>query len=105
LTRSEGHQPNDLYELLDHPRFDPRHEKLLETVRSAYAELLPYQNHADVNVARRAMRLQMELARPEAVLSDPERLRAHDAVSCGDRDFERPVAGQPRHSMAVPVAC
>jgi len=76
-------QPSNLYELLGHPCFDPRHQDLLETVRSAYAELLPYQNHADAAVARRAMQLQMELGRAEATLADPDKLRAHDAAVIG----------------------
>jgi len=70
-------QPADLYELLGRPRFDPDHQQLLAVVRSAYAELLPYQNHRDAHVAERAIELQKELGHAEDILSSPAKLREH----------------------------
>ena len=70
-------QPADVYHLLGALRFDPDHDRLLADIRAAYAALLPYQNHADPEVARRAMQLQMELGRAEDVFSTPDRYHAH----------------------------
>ena len=70
-------QPADVYELLGRLRFDPDRQQLLAAVRSAYAELLPYQNHADPKIAQRAIELQRELGNAENILSNPEKLRAH----------------------------
>ena len=95
-------QPADMYELLGRPRFDPDHQQLLAVVRSAYAELLPYQNHADANVAERAIELQRELGHAEDILSSPKRLREHHEgilgrlreeyakVKGGGEDWHRP---------------
>lgn len=70
-------QPADLYELLGRPRFDPDREALLAIVRTAYASLLPYQNHSERRLSRRAVELQRELGRAEGILSDPKKLRVH----------------------------
>jgi len=70
-------QPADLYELLGRRRLDPHREQLLQVIRAAYTELLPYQNHEDPAVGHQAMRLQMELGRAEDILSDPEKCQAH----------------------------
>jgi WD40 repeat protein len=70
-------QPADLYELLGRRRLDPHREQLLQVIRAAYTELLPYQNHEDPEVGHQAMRLQMELGRAEDILSDPEKCQAH----------------------------
>lgn len=95
-------QPADLYELLGRPRFDPDHRQLLAVVRSAYAELLPYQNHRDANVAERAIELQKELGHAEDILSSPPKLREHHEgilsrlreeyarVKGGGKDWGRP---------------
>ena len=69
-------QPADVYELLGRLRFDPDRQQLLAAVRSAYAELLPYQNHADPKIAQRAIELQRELGNAESILSNPDKLRA-----------------------------
>jgi hypothetical protein len=70
-------QPIDVYALLGRPRFDPDRQQLLVDVRVAYSELLPYQNHTNPELVCRALRLQMELGRAEAIISSPEKLRAH----------------------------
>jgi len=70
-------QPADVYELLGRLRFDPDRQQLLAAVRSAYAELLPYQNHADPRIARRAIQLQRELGNAENILSNADKLQAH----------------------------
>ena len=70
-------EPTDLYDLVGRPRFYPDRAQLRTAVRTAYAELLSYQNHEDPEVARRAVQLQKELGRAEDVLSDPAKLRAH----------------------------
>jgi len=71
-------QPLDVYELLGVPRLAPDRDQLLAAVKAAYRELLPYQNHRDPEVARRAMVLQMELGRAEDIVSDSGRLREHE---------------------------
>jgi WD40 repeat protein len=92
--------PADLYELLGWPRWNPDRAKLLQAIRAAYAELLPYQNHEDRQVAERAMRIQMELGRAAEVLSDPAKFRAYQVALCarpspeethGGSDPQRPT--------------
>ena len=70
-------QPADLYELLGKLRLDPDVTGLSAAIRARYADLLPYQNHEDRRVARRAVELQRELGRAEDTLSDPHKLQAH----------------------------
>jgi hypothetical protein len=76
--------------LLGKAWFDPDRAELFEAIRSAYAELLPYQNHHDRKVAERAVQLQKELGRAESVLSDPKRLMSHhlEMVEQLRRSFE-----------------
>lgn len=66
--------PTDLYELLGRPRLDPDQPALLIAVRQAHRELLPYQNHADPAVVRRALKLLLELGRAQETLSQPDKL-------------------------------
>jgi len=80
-------QPADVYELLGRLRFDPDRQQLLAAVRSAYAELLPYQNHADPRIARRAIQLQRELGNAENILSNADKFRVHhQAILTGLRE-------------------
>jgi len=67
----------NVYELLGVPLFHPDRAQLLAAVRAAYAELLPYQNHKEPEVAARATKLQLELGRAEDILSDSAKLREH----------------------------
>jgi len=76
-------RPANLYDLLGKPWFDPDRAELFEAIRTAYAELLPYQNHQDRKVAERAVQLQKELGRAESVLSDPKRLMSHHQEMVG----------------------
>ncbi len=89
-------QPADLYDLLGRRRFDPHREELLEGVRTAYADLLPYQNHADPQVAARAVKLQRELGRAEDILSDPQKIEAHHGkIVASFREAYGAICGDP----------
>jgi hypothetical protein len=87
----EGVEPGDLYELLGRPRFDPDVAELNAALRAVNREILPYQNHADPQVVQRATRLLWELGRIEALLQEPDQLRAahQEIVDQLRRDFEQ----------------
>jgi len=72
--------PEDFYELLGKPRFDPDREQLLAAIRTTYAELLPCQNHENPRIAGRAIELQKVLGHAVDVLSDRAKLHEHNEV-------------------------
>lgn len=71
--------PETLYDLLEAPRFSPDAAGLIRALRAANRELWPYQNHVRPEVARRAMRLLIELGRADRILADPEMRKAYDS--------------------------
>lgn len=72
-------QPSSLYELLDKQCLDPDVESLRSAIESANRTLWPYQNHADTNIARKAIRLLGEVGRAADTLSDPAKLANYDS--------------------------
>ncbi len=70
-------EPADLYELLGELRFEPSRQRLLAAVRAHYARLLPYESHADPDMARRATEFLRRLAAADGTLRDLAQLRAH----------------------------
>lgn len=87
--------PDNVYELLDVPLFEPDVTQLQQRIRSASRALLAWQNHADPLTAQRAVRLQHELGRATALLASADRLETHHrqiaaalksryAAQCGD---------------------
>jgi tetratricopeptide (TPR) repeat protein len=70
--------PNDFYELLGRPRFDPASEELLAAIRKANRQILPYQNHGGAEVRSRALQLLRDLGRAEDTFSNANRRAAYD---------------------------
>lgn len=91
----EDREPADLYQLLGRLKFDPDQAGLRAAVRAMYGELLPYQNHADPSIARRALRLLHALGEAEAQLTQPERLDEHHSMILGRLRHAFQEAGGP----------
>jgi tetratricopeptide (TPR) repeat protein len=96
-------EPADLYELLGRPRLDPDLYRLREAIRTAYAELLLYQNHNDAKTAQRVCELQRHLGAAEVTLSDAARLRVHhEAVLANLRDAYAKAKGASEADWDLP---
>lgn len=74
----DDRQPRDYYELLGRRRFDSDTAGLLSALKHAKREVLPYQSHAQVEVARRALALLKLLRRAEEVFSDAAKHASYD---------------------------
>ncbi len=70
--------PEDYYALVERQRFDPATEALIEAVRKANKQLLPYQNHAKIAVRTRALLLMKALAQADLTFADPNRRSTYD---------------------------
>jgi hypothetical protein len=75
---SQNTSPEDHYELLGRPRFDPDLQGIAASVQSAHRALHAYQDHADASVAKRALQILQELGRVAHLLNDATRWRQHD---------------------------
>lgn len=71
-------QPRDLYHLLCAKRFDPDTAGLRQAISKVSRDLLPYQGHANPEVAKSAMRLLTELGGADMILGNDEKLRDHN---------------------------
>ena len=70
--------PQDLYDLLCTKRFDPDTAGLRKAISQVSRDLLPYQGHADPEVARNAMKLLTDLGGADMILGSDEKLRDHN---------------------------
>jgi hypothetical protein len=75
---SQKTSPEDHYELLGRPRFDPDMQGIAAAVQSAHRALHAYQDHADAAVAERALQILQELGRIAHLLNEGARWRHHD---------------------------
>jgi hypothetical protein len=72
--------PDNYYELLGLPLFDPDQVAVLAAIRSSLREVMSRQGNADGSSAGRVVWLQRELGRAESTFTHPEKLAAYREV-------------------------